>query len=113
MKDIFMSPILYTVIGVLLNTIIIYVKNYKEARAMQGTGTFKYNWKAFSVNAKFPPSVQNVVNLILLIATIVTYVMGGSKINDAIAVILIYVIVNIIRPIVGGIIFSKIALKKQ
>ncbi|MFQ9769302.1 MAG: hypothetical protein ACLRYC_04450 [Clostridia bacterium] len=112
MKDIFMSPILYTVIGVLLNTIIIYVKNYKEAKAMQGTGTFKYNWKAFSVNAKFPPSVQNVVNLILLIATIVTYVMGGSKINDAIAVILIYVIVNIIRPIVGGIIFSKIALKK-
>lgn len=94
MKDIFMSPILYTVIGVLLNTIIIYVKNYKEAKAMQGTGTFKYNWKAFSVNAKFPPSVQNVVNLILLIATIVTYVMGGSKINDAIAVILIYVIVN-------------------
>ena len=111
MKDIFMSPILYTVIGVLLNTIIIYVKNYKEAKAIQGT--FKYNWKAFSVNAKFPPSVQNVVNLILLIATIVTYVMGGSKINDAIAVILIYVIVNIIRPIVGGIIFSKIALKKQ
>lgn len=113
MKDIFMSPILYTVIGVLLNTIIIYVKNYKEAKAMQGTGTFKYNWKAFSVNAKFPPSVQNVVNLILLIATIVTYVMGGSKINDAIAVILIYVIVNIIRPIVGGIIFSKIALKNN
>ena len=37
MKDIFMSPILYTVIGVLLNTIIIYVKNYKEAKAMQGT----------------------------------------------------------------------------
>ena len=35
MKDIFMSPILYTVIGVLLNTIIIYVKNYKEAKAMQ------------------------------------------------------------------------------
>lgn len=113
MKYIFMSPILYAVIGVVLNTIIIYVKQYKEAKAMQGTGTVKYNWSIFSFNAKFPPSAQNVVNLILLIATIVTYVISGSKRDDAIAVILIYVIVNIIRPIIGGIIFPKIALKKQ
>lgn len=111
MKNILLSPILYAVIGVIINTIIIYSRDYKKAKALQGTGKIEYNFNFFSTNIKIPPTLQNIVNLILVIATIITFAMSESKKNDAIAVILIYVIVNILRPIIGSKIFSKIAAK--
>lgn len=113
MKNIFMSPILYAVVGMVINEIIIYVKNYKVVKNSEGKKNIEFKFEIDILNFKMPPTAENIINIILAICTIVTFIMSENKIRDAIAIILVYVIEAIIFSILENIIINKFISKKN